>query len=133
MNKDIATAKEELVYPELSYAIIGILFDVYNKLGYGHKEIVYQRAIAASLKNIGLEFKEQVYAPVIFKNTVVGKNFFDFLIDNKVVLEIKRGNYFCKSHIEQIYQYLVVGNLKLGILIYFSPTKLHFKRIVNIK
>ncbi len=125
--------REDLIYPELSYQIIGVAFDVYNKLGYGHKESVYQKALAISFKNSNLPFKEQVYSPVVFGEVNVGKNYLDFLIDNKVVLEIKRGNYFHKSHIDQLYNYLIVNKLKLGILAYFAPENVHFKRIVNIK
>jgi len=132
-TKERILKKEDLIYPELSYQIIGVVFDVYNKLGYGHKESIYQKAIAVSLKNAKLPFKEQVYSPVMFGEVNIGKNYLDFLIDNRMVLEIKRGNYFHKSHIDQLHNYLIVNKLKLGILVYFTPNNVHFKRIVNIK
>lgn len=125
--------REDLVYPELSYQIIGILFDVYNKLGFGNSEKVYQRAVAIALKNAGLKFREQAYFPIKYQNERIGSNFLDFLIEDKIILEIKKGDRFVKNHIEQVYQYLVVGGLKLGILAYFAPRNVHFKRIVNIK
>lgn len=125
--------KSDLVYPELSFQIVGILFEVYNQLGYGFAEKVYQRAIAAGLKNAKLKFGEQVYAPVSFQGTVVSSGYLDFLIEDMVVLEIKKGDRFSKAHIDQVYQYLVSKNLKLGILAYVTPKKLHFKRILNIK
>lgn len=125
--------KPDLVYPELSYQIIGVMFDVYNKLGYGYKESVYQKAIAKALERCGIHFKEQVYSPIIFGGGIVGKNYFDFLIDDKVVLEIKKGDRFHRAHIEQLYQYLLSKQLKLGLLVYFSPQNLRFKRIVNLK
>ncbi len=84
------------------------------------------------LKQAGLKFIEQVYYPVMLDGKVVGKNFFDFLIEDKVVLEIKKGNYFVRGHIEQVYAYLQASNLQLGILAYFAPQTVHFKRIVNI-
>lgn len=121
-----------MIYPELCYQIIGVLFDVYNKLGYGYKEEFYQRAVAKAFENSGLKFKEQVYAPVIFQDTNIGKNYFDFLVENKAVVELKRGNYFSKNHIEQLFNYLKVSKLQLGLLVYFNPQKLIFKRIVNI-
>lgn len=95
-------------------------------------EKIYQKAIAAALKNSGLKFREQVYAPLFYQGQRVGINYFDFLIENKLVLEIKKGDKFVKVHIEQLYQYLVVSKLKLGILAYFAPRNLHFKRIVNL-
>ncbi len=124
--------REDLIYPELCYQIIGILFDIYNKLGYGHSERTYQRSVAAGLKNAGLEFHEQVYFPLTYRGQRVGSNYFDFLIENKVVLELKKGDRFIKTHIEQTYQYLVASKLKLGILAYFAPRNIHFKRIVNL-
>ncbi|MDP3143487.1 MAG: GxxExxY protein [Candidatus Omnitrophota bacterium] len=124
--------RKDLVYPDLCYQIIGILFDVYNNLGYGRSEKVYQRAVALGLKDSGLEFKEQFYMPLIYKNKQIGSNRFDFLIADKMILEIKKGDRFVKSHIDQVYSYLVGSNLKLGILAYFAPRNIHFKRIVNL-
>jgi len=124
--------REDIIFPELSYQIIGILFDVYNKLGYGHSEKIYQRAIAVALQKTNLEFQEQVYVPLTYNNQRIAANYLDFLIDKKIVLEIKKGDRFVKAHIDQVYQYLVDTKLKLGILAYFAPRNLHFKRIVNL-
>lgn len=124
--------REDLVYPELSYRIIGVLFDVYNKLGAGLSEIAYQRAVAVALKNARLNFKEQVYSPLTYEGVTVAGNFFDFLIEGRVVLELKKGNRVSRTHIQQVYQYLVSKKLKLGILAYFAPGSLHFKRIINL-
>ena len=126
-------AKKDIIYADLSGKIIGILLDVYNQLGYGHPEKTYQKAIVLALKEAQIQFSGQLYVPVIYGDRVVGKNFFDFLIDGKVVLEIKKGNYFVKSHIDQVYKYLVAKNLQLGILAYFAPRTVHLKRVVNLK
>ena len=124
---------DDLLYPELCYKIVGVLFDVYNSLGNGHQEKVYQRAVAEGLKNSGLMFQEQLYSTVEYLGKKVRKNYFDFLIEGKVVLELKKGDKFSKSHIDQVNGYLVSKNLKLGILAYFTPRNVHYKRIVNIK
>lgn len=63
---------------------------------------------------------------------MVGKNYFDFLIEGNVILELKRGNKFAKGHIDQVYNYLKVKNFKLGILAYFGSAGLQYKRILNI-
>ena len=125
-------AKPDLLYPELSYQIMGILFDVYNKLGNGFAEKVYQKALSVAFKNAKIRFQEQVYSPILFEGQNVGINYFDFLIEDKILLEIKKGDRFAKSHIEQLYEYLRNRKLKLGILAYFAPRKIHFKRIVNL-
>lgn len=57
--------RKDLIHPQLSYAIIGVLFDVYNNLGPGHREKYYQKAIATALKTAGISFKEQVAVPYI--------------------------------------------------------------------
>ncbi len=133
MEPKTKNLREDLLYPELSYKIVGILFDVYNELGHGYLEKVYQKAVAVRLAQAGIKFIEQLYAPVFLDGVVIGKNFFDFLIEGKVVLEIKKGDHFSLAHIKQVNQYLVVNNLQLGILAYFAPRTVHFKRIVNLK
>jgi len=70
--------------------------------------------------------------PLTYNNQRIAANYLDFLIDKKIVLEIKKGDRFVKAHIDQVYQYLVDTKLKLGILAYFAPRNLHFKRIVNL-
>ena len=123
----------KVIYPELSYKIIGIIFEVYNDLGYGYQEKYYQRAIAKLFRRIDIEFREQVRIPLKFQNDKIGNYFLDFLIENKIVLEIKRGNRFSKRDIQQIYAYLKASRLKLGILINFTSKGVKFKRILNIK
>ncbi|MBI4118787.1 MAG: GxxExxY protein [Parcubacteria group bacterium] len=124
--------REDLVYPELSYKIVGILFDVYNSVGYGQDERTYQRAVATALNDVGLKFKEQVYFPLSYSGKKIGSGYLDFLVEDKIVLEIKKGDRFVKSHIDQVYRYLTGNNLRLGLLAYFAPRNVHFKRILNI-
>ncbi len=125
--------REDLVYPELCFQIVGILFEVYNELGYGHAEKIYQKAVEVGLEKASLKFSREKYYPLIFKGEKIGSGFFDFLIEEKIVLELKKGDRFAKKHIDQVNEYLVSNNLKLGILAYFAPRNLHYKRIVNLK
>lgn len=124
--------RNDLIYPDLSYQIIGILFETYNKLGPGHHEKYYQRAVAIGLTQGRLSFRQQVYVPLIFKKEKVGNYFFDFLIENKIILEIKKGDRFSKRHIDQVLSYLRTKNLKLAIIANFGSKELKFKRIINI-
>jgi len=123
--------RKDLIYPELSYKIVGILFDVYNELGPGHREKYYQQAIALALKNNKIEFKREVCIPVKYRTSKVGKYFLDFLIEGKIVLEVKKGNYFPAGNIRQIDTYLKATKLKLGVLANFASSGIKFKRIVN--
>ncbi len=125
--------RKDLVYPELSYKIIGCAFEVYNELGFGHEEKIYQKAMATSLKNNGLQFKEQLYAPIKFQNVLIQKKFLDFLVEDKVVVEIKKNSRFSKSNIDQVNAYILSSNTKLALLINFAPDGGMHKRLVNIK
>lgn len=124
--------RKDLLYPELSYQIIGILFEVYNQLGPGYHEKYYQRAIAKELENNKIPFAQQVFIPLKFRKEVIGRQYLDFLIEEKIVLEIKKGDRFSKRHIEQIFNYLKATGLKLGILANFGSKSLKFKRIINL-
>jgi GxxExxY protein len=129
MNKLV---REDLLYPELSYQIIGCAYDIYNELGPVHQEKYYQRALAQILKQRNIPFEEQVYSPLKFQGKVIGKLFLDFLIEKKVIVELKKGNYYSKRHIDQVLEYLRTSNLQLAIIINFGSDKVSYKRIVNL-
>lgn len=127
----IAVEKQDLIYPELSYKLIGIAFEVFNELGFGHLEKTYQKAFSKELKTAGLVFDEQIKHAVIYKEENIGNYYFDFKVDGKVVIELKKSGYMSKKNIEQISNYLKVSGLKLGLLIVFTPDGVRYKRIVN--
>ena len=112
--------KDDLLYPELSYQLIGILFDVHNTLGYGYLEKYYQKAIAALLKKLKIPFREQVLVEIKIGNEVIAKGYADFIIDEKIILEIKKGDSFRKNNMDQLYSYFKMTGLKLGILANFT-------------
>ena len=123
----------DVLYPELSYRIMGVLFEVSRELGFGHKEKYYGNAIIEGFKEAGIPFTAQLYSPLLFKGKVVGKYFLDFLIDSTIVLEIKKGNlYSSQKQIEQVVSYLKVNNLKLGILAQFTSEGVKYRRVVNV-
>ena len=125
--------RKDLIYPELSYQIVGILFEIFKQLESGYQEKYYQKAVALELKRCELKYKEQMQTPLNYKDEQIGKYFLDFLIENKIVLEIKKDKNFSRKNIEQVMAYLKACNLKLGILANFTKDGLKFKRIVNIK
>jgi len=123
--------RKDLLYPELSYKIIGSAFDVYNKIGSGHLEKNYQRALAEAFASNDLKFSEQVYCPVVYNDKIIGRKFLDFLVESKIIVEIKKDARFSKANIDQILNYLRANNLKLSILINFGNNGVVFKRIIN--
>lgn len=83
--------KPDLIYPELSYQIVGILFDVFIKLGYGYRENQYQKAVEIALKNLGLQYSRELPIKITYDNEFIATNYLDFLIEKKIVLELKQG------------------------------------------
>lgn len=124
--------RNDLVYPELSFQILGVLFDVWFRVGHSHRESFYQKAVAHGLKIAGISFREQVPAKLSYKGKIVGIYYFDFLIEDKIVLELKVREYFSKHDIDQVLAYLRAKKLRLGILAHFTKSGVKFKRIVNI-
>lgn len=124
--------RKDLIYPKLCYNIIGILFEVYNELGSGYQEKYYQRAIAVAFRENNISFEKEVFISLRYRGSKIGRYFLDFLVEDKIVLEIKKGNYFSKGNINQIYAYLQATDVRLGILANFTSTGIKFKRIVNI-
>ncbi len=124
--------RKDLVYPELSYEISGILFDVFKELGSGYQEKYYQRAIAEAFTKHKIEFQEQVPVPLLYKDKQIGWYLLDFLVVGKIVLEVKKGQYFKKQNIDQVLGYLKSTGLKLGVIANFTPNGARIKRIVNL-
>lgn len=131
-DPDRRKIKSDLVYPELSYQIIGALFDVYNDLGPGHLEKVYQKAIAKTLEERGVSFKEQVPYDLGYKGEIIGKQYLDFLIEDKIILEIKQGDRYRKQNLDQIIAYLKSSGKLLAILANFSREGVLFRRLLNL-
>ena len=125
--------RKDILYPELSFQIIGVLFEVSNKMGYQFQEKYYQKAIAALFQQTGIKFKEQLSVPLMINGKKITTGRVDFLIEEKIILEIKRGDVFLKQNIDQLNSYLKMADLELGILANFTSHGLQFKRILNIK
>lgn len=121
----------ELIYPELSYKIVGILFRVHSKLGGKYQEKYYQRAVEVALKEEGLSYKKEIAVDLNFEDTKIGKYILDFLIEGKIILELKATPRFNRQDFRQVSSYLKAKNLKLGILANFRGERLEYKRILN--
>ena len=130
MKKNVT--REDLLYPELSYRIIGCAYSVYNAIGTGHLEKIYQRALAVAFRDAGLAFEQQVEYELYYSGQCIGMGRLDFLIEKKIVVEIKRGN-FSPTAFEQVKEYLQSKGVELGLLIRFGKDQVHFRRVINQK
>jgi len=122
---------DKIVYKELSYAIVGILFEVYNQLGYGYKEKYYENGIEQYLVTKKINYKRQAPYQIRIQDKIICRQYIDFIVDNKIVLEIKKGNYFSKQNMDQVKQYLQVTGFKLAILANFMPKGVKYIRVLN--
>jgi len=129
----MAETKRNLIYANECYRIMGLIFEVYNDIGFGHKESFYQKALAETFKENNIEFKEQLKAKLKYKGKDLGIYILDFLVFDKIILELKQKDFFSIKDILQLSRYLKTTRLKLGILIHFTSKGVRYKRILNIK
>lgn len=101
--------RNDLIFPELSYQLVGLAYNVYNTLGFGHLEKVYQKAYDKELKDAGLRFSREIRYKVEYKGQVIGTSRFDFLVEDKVIIELKKSDHFQKQNIDQVNNYLKIS------------------------
>lgn len=119
---------------EISYLIRKAIFEVYNVLGTGLLESVYEKALAIELENQGLAIKLQFPISVLYKETDLGLGFrADILVEDKIIIEIKSVSELAPIHHKQLLNYLKLTDLHLGILVNFNTDDLpkNIVRIVN--
>ena len=123
---------DNYIYSELTDKIIGCAYDVYNQLGFGFMEKVYENAMMIKLPQKGLEVVQQVPINVYFEDKLVGEYFADILVNNKVIFEFKAVSALSKAHEVQLVNYLKATGLEVGLLINFGAEgKLEWKRLVK--
>jgi GxxExxY protein len=120
-----------LIYPELSYKLMGILFKVHSKLGSSYQEKYYQRAIEQEFKIQNIKFQREIMVNVEYADIEVGKHFLDFVVENRIVLETKTDLKITPDYIGQVISYLKSSRLPLGIIANFRTPRLTYRRIIN--
>lgn len=123
--------KEKIIYPELSYQLNGILFAVHNGLGRFCNEKQYADAIEKYLSLHGVPYEREKVLPASFAGEQEGRSKVDFLIDGKIVLEVKAKRMFEKPDYYQTKRYLTAMERKLAILVNFRDKYLKPKRVLN--
>lgn len=117
-----------LQHRELTERIIGLFYEVYNELGFGFLESVYEEAMAIALQEAGLHIQRQYPVPVWFRNRQIGDFKADLLVEEKVILELKAARSFDPAFEKQLLNYLRGTRLEVGLLLNFVP-KAEFKRL----
>lgn len=117
-----------LIYPDLSYKLQGCCFKVYNSLGFGHKEVIYQRALEEEFTVKKLPFLKEMHLSINYHNKKVGEYIPDFVIGNKIIVEIKALEFLPQKLVSQLIYYLKGTNYILGYLVNFGGIKLQIIR-----
>ncbi len=125
----------ELKYKDITEKIIGASFDVHGFLGNGFQEVIYQRALAWEMGQRGLTFSREIEQDIYYKNLPepIGTRRADFVVEDKVLVEIKATIQLQDVHLAQTLNYLKAYKLEVGLLINFGSKSLTFKRLVLTK
>ncbi len=107
--------------------------EVHNELGCGFMEVVYQRALAFEMELQKISFVREFEMPIFYKQKQVGSRRSDFLVEDKISVELKAQTKLEPAHLAQAINYLEAFNLEVGLLINFGNTKLDFHRLQNKK
>lgn len=122
----------ELKYKDITEKIIGASFEVHKFLGNGFQEVIYQRALAWELSQAGLSFAREIEQDIFDKQLVepIGTRHADFVVERKVLVELKAVIELADVHLAQVLNYLKAYRLEVGLLINFGSKSLTFKRLV---
>jgi GxxExxY protein len=118
-----------LLHKSITDAILKVYYEVYNELGSGFLEKVYQNAMYFELKSLGYKVEAQKQIKVYFKNQLVGEYYSDLLVEDKVIVELKATELLMNVHVAQIINYLKSTPIEVGILLNFGEEP-EFKRII---
>ena len=123
---------EELKYGDITQKIIGASFEVHKFLGNGFQEVIYQRALAFEMSQTGLDFVREIEQDIYYKNLSepIGTRRADFVVEGKVLVELKAIIELEDVHVAQVLNYLKAYKLEVGLLINFGSKSMTFKRLV---
>ncbi len=117
---------------EITEKIIGAAFEVHKFLGNGFQEVIYQRALSWELSQVGLDYAREIQQDIYYKNLSkpIGTRRADFVVEEKVLVELKAIAEIDASHLAQTLNYLKAYQLEVGLLINFGSRSMKFKRLV---
>jgi GxxExxY protein len=116
---------------EITYKIIGAAMKVHNTLGNGFQEVIYQRCLAIEFKKAGLGFGREVDQTIFYEGIEVGTRRADFIVENKVIVELKALINLEDVHLAQAKNYVVAYDFEVGLLINFGSTSLQYKKVFH--
>lgn len=122
-----------MIKDDLSYSIIGCAMKVHNKLGNGFQEVIYQRCLEIEMQKIGLNFSRELEQTIYYNEFEVGTRRADFVVENRMIIELKALINLEDVHLAQAKNYVVAYDFPKGLLINFGAISLQYKLIFNPK
>ena len=119
---------EKILYKSLSYKIVGCFYEIYNQLGPGFKESVYRKALSIEFDIQKIHYEEEKRLLIKYKDRNVGTYIPDFIIENKIIIELKAVDILPKLYELQLYYYLKGTDFRLGYLVNFGGKKIDIRR-----
>jgi len=126
----MTTNNTNIIYQDLSYQIMGAIFEVHKELGPGFLESVYERALLQELTSRGMKVDVEKIFDLTYKGKKVGTHRLDLIVEDKIVVELKTVERFAPHHTAQLLSYLKASGRRLGILVNFSRAKVEARRVV---
>jgi GxxExxY protein len=120
-------------YAEITEKILKAAMTVHSTLGNGFQEVIYQRALEIEMQLLGLKFEREFSMTIFYKSHQVGVRRVDFLVEEKISVELKAAVELTNGNLAQGKNYLEAYNLEVGLLINFGATSLQWKRLFNNK
>ena len=118
-----------LLHRDLTDRVIGIFYEVYNEIGFGFLESVYEAAMCHALRDAGVSFERQKMVSIQFRGEVVAEFRLDLVVEQAVVVEVKAASTLSRAHEAQLLNYLKATDLRVGLLLNFGP-RAEFRRRV---
>src|SRR3989338_1956394 len=131
MDTKVSRKHGEFLYGDLTDKIIELAVKIHKKLGPGFIEMIYEKALLYELKNTDIEFKNQSIIKVKYDNAELGEQRVDFILEDKVIIELKCAVELNEIHMAQLLSYLKTANKKVGLILNFSKSKLEIKRVMD--
>lgn len=121
----------QIIYKEEAFKIIGCCLEVHKELGKGFNEVIYKDALEIEFQIKDIEYKREKEYDIAYKGHILPRKYYaDFVLMDKIILEIKAIEMLTDSNIKQIWNYLATSKLRLGLLVNFGEDSLKYKRII---
>ena len=127
----MSTNNTNIIYKDLSYQVMGAIFEVHKELGPGFIESVYEKALLLDLTSRGMKGDVEKIFDLTYEGKKVGTHRLDLIVEDKIVVELKTVERFAPHHTTQLLSYLKASGHRLGILVNFSKAEVESRRVVT--